>query len=166
MGSAAFNFAKGHALCTERSYPYQKKDGSCKESKCDIGIAQGKVIGYKGLAPVACFIPASFDAMMSAVAQQPVSVGIGANAHVFQSYKSGVIDGSCGKMPDHGVLVVGYGTDSAQGDYWKVKNSWGKTWGEDGYVRIKRDRSWRGECAILQSPSYPVVATTVTDVVV
>jgi len=76
---------------------------------------------------------------------------------VFQSYKSGVLTGMCGSTLDHGVLVVGYGTDAKGGDYWKVKNSWGPTWGMDGYVLLMRGKSGAGECGILSQPSYPVI---------
>merc|ERR1712194_357799 len=114
-------------------------------------------MGYKGLAPVARLIPASMNAMMSALQQQPVSVSIEADKAVFQQYVGGVVVGACGQMPDHGVLVVGYGTDEKYGDYFKIKNSWGADWGEHGYVRIARGTApfGRGECAVLNSPSYP-----------
>merc|ERR1711988_1179889 len=97
-------------------------------------------------------------ALMSAVAQQPVSIAIEADKAIFQSYKAGVLTGMCGAQLDHGVLVVGYGTDSSGGDYWKVKNSWGATWGMEGYVLLQRGKTGAGECGILSQPSYPVVS--------
>jgi C1A family cysteine protease len=161
-----YTYAEAHSMCTESTYPYKAKAGTCQASTCTEGVPKGAVTGWKGLAPVGKLIPASIKTMMSAVAQQPVSVSIEADKDVFHLYKSGVVKGSCGQTPDHGVLVVGYGTDTKLGDYWKVKNSWGKDWGEDGYVRIARGVTWRGECAILNSPSYPVVSKTTSSEVV
>ena len=69
-------------------------------------------------------------------------------------------DDECGDQLDHGVLIVGYGTDRIQGlDYWIVKNSWSPQWGEDGYVRILRnyDKSESGMCGIAVQPSFPIV---------
>lgn len=98
--------------------------------------------------------------MMSAVAQQPVSIAVEADKDIFQHYKSGVLSGSCGSSLDHGVLAVGYGTDSSAGEYWKVKNSWGSTYGESGYVLLARGKGIGGECGLLLSPSYPVVSSS------
>jgi len=95
---------------------------------------------------------------MEAVAQQPVSIAIEADKPTFQLYKGGVLTGPCGAKLDHGVLVVGYGTDGQ--DYWKVKNSWGPTWGEKGFVRLLRGKGLKGECGILSQPSYPKVTGT------
>ena len=70
-------------------------------------------------------------------------------------------DESCGKHGDidHGVLAVGYGTDlETQKPYWLVKNSWGETWGDAGYVKLARGskNEW-GMCAILKMSSFPIV---------
>ena len=79
----------------------------------------------------------------------------------FHFYKSGIYqDDDCGDQLDHGVLIVGYGTDRIRGlDYWIVKNSWSPQWGEDGYVRILRnyDKSDSGMCGIAVQPSFPIV---------
>merc|ERR1711982_74913 len=99
---------------------------------------------------------------MEALAQQPVSIAIEADKSVFQLYHSGVLAGTCGSSLDHGVLAVGYGTDGGKA-YWKVKNSWGTTFGEAGYIRMKKDKASPGQCGILKGPpSYPVIASSVT----
>merc|ERR1711862_1003802 len=127
----------GHSICLENSYPYEAKSGKCRVDGCTMGLPEGRVTGYKSLAPVSRLIPASMETMMSAVAQQPVSVSLQADKDVFRHYRSGIIDHDCGTKPDHAVLAVGYGTDTElKMDYWKVKNSWDVNWGEDGYVRF------------------------------
>merc|ERR1712194_814419 len=129
----AFQFAEKNAICTEGSYPYKGVDGTCQASSCTVGIPKGDVTGYKDVAKD------DMQALMEAVTQQPVSIAIEADKSAFQSYQSGVLSSTCGTSLDHGVLLVGYGSDNGQ-DYWKVKNSWGTTYGENGYVRLLRVR--------------------------
>jgi cathepsin L len=97
--------------------------------------------------------------MKQAVAQQPVAVAIEADTKYFQFYSGGVLtSSSCGTTRDHGVLTVGYGTENGI-NYWLVKNSWGSSWGEDGYVKIARSDSTNdaGICGIAMEPSFPSV---------
>merc|ERR1711918_260043 len=95
--------------------------------------------------------PKSATQLKAAVAKGPVSVAIEADKMAFQGYTGGVITGSsCGTKLDHGVLAVGYGTEDGE-DYFLVKNSWGASWGESGYVKIGQD----DVCGILDQPSYP-----------
>merc|ERR1711885_35351 len=76
---------------------------------------------------------------------------IEADRMAFQGYTGGVITGtSCGTQLDHGVLAVGYGTENGE-DYFLVKNSWGASWGESGYVKIGQ----ANVCGITQQPSFP-----------
>ena len=97
--------------------------------------------------------------MMAALAQQPVSIAIEADQKDFQMYKSGVFTGACGTNLDHGVLAVGYGTDNGS-DYYLVKNSWGTTWGQGGYIMLGRGKQYNsgsGQCGLLMQASYPVL---------
>merc|ERR1712039_180709 len=88
----------------------------------------------------------------------PVSIAVEADKSAFQLYRGGILSSTCGSNLDHGVLLVGYGTDNGQ-DYWKVKNSWGTSFGENGYIRLKRGKGGKGECGLLSGPpSFPVVS--------
>jgi len=148
-----FKYAEKNALCTEQSYPYKAKKGSCQKDSCTTAISKGGVTGYKD-------VPAdSEQALMSALNKQPVSIAIEADKSVFQLYKSGVLQGLCGASLDHGVLAVGYGTEDGK-DYWLVKNSWGASWGQKGYVKLLRGKGGSGECGLLKQASYPVVSSS------
>jgi len=151
MMDNAFTFLESHDSCTEESYPYEAKDSTCRASTCTIGVPKGAITGFKDVAED------DDQALMEAVAKQPIAVAIEADQMAFQLYNSGILTKECGAKLDHGVLLVGYGTEDGV-DYWKVKNSWGASWGEQGYVRIERNASKKhGECGINSSPSYPVV---------
>lgn len=107
-------------------------------------------------------------ALEAAVAQQPVAVAIEADQSVYQHYTGGVLtDDACGSKLDHGVLVVGYGVDDGK-KYWKVKNSWGSSWGEQGFIRIEKGSAAKGgECGIRKMAAFPTVKKArVTEVVV
>jgi len=150
----AFDWIKTHGVATEASYPYTSGEGT--RGTCSRVKENNAVVTVGGYIDVAADDEA---ALKSAVAQQPVSVAIEADKSVFQLYSGGVLDSaSCGKQLDHGVLVVGYGTDAGT-NYWKVKNSWGATWGEEGYIRMARGSNM---CGIASQPSYPTGAKSYT----
>ena len=85
-------------------------------------------------------------------------MAVDSNSYAFFSYSSGIIDSNCGTALDHAVTVVGYGAQNGI-PYWIVKNSWGASWGENGYVRIKRDltNGGAGVCGINLLVSYPTI---------
>ena len=93
---------------------------------------------------------------MKAVANQPVSVAVDASDRTFMLYSGGVMTGSCGTELDHGIAAIGYGVESDGTKYWILKNSWGTTWGEKGFLRMEKDISdKRGMCGLAMQPSYP-----------
>lgn len=148
----AFKFVIENGQCSNSEYPYTsgttKTGGTCK--KCSAVAQMNTCYDVK---------PNDQISLKGAVAQQPVAVAISADTKLFQSYSSGVItSSSCYTSLDHGVLVVGYGTENGQ-DYWLVKNSWSSTWGENGYVKIARSSSNNdpGICGIAMDPSFPSV---------
>lgn len=142
----AFEFVeKIGGLDTERDYGYWGMGGTCDADKMKrIAVS---IDGHEG-------VPKSDEgALRKAVSQQPVSVAICASD--LQFYGNGVVD-SCCKELDHGVLAVGYGEEGGR-PYWTVKNSWGATWGEEGFFRLARDvEDPDGTCAIATVASYPI----------
>ncbi|KDP38777.1 hypothetical protein JCGZ_05113 [Jatropha curcas] len=145
----AFGFIKKNGgLTTEANYPYQGTDDTCNTKKAADKAA--KINGYED-------VPANSEqALLKAVANQPVSVAIDASGSAFQFYSGGVFTGDCGTELDHGVTAVGYGTSDDGTKYWLVKNSWGTSWGENGYIRMERDIDAKeGLCGIAMEPSYP-----------
>ena len=136
-------------ICSEEDYPYQGVDNQCQDCETIVDIKK-----YGDI------YPKNEKVLKRAVAQQPVSVAIQANISSFRFYKEGIYsDYNCGDQLDHGVLVVGYGTDEVQNmDYWLVKNSWGKLWGEEGYIRILRNiNDKNGLCGIAMQPTIPLL---------
>jgi cathepsin L len=158
-----FKFLEADGDSTEADYAYTGKTGTCdsKKETAASGLKKAKITSYSDVTPKSC------TQLMAAVAKGPVSVAIEADQTGFQHYSTGVFSGTCGTSLDHGVLVVGYGTDGSS-EYWKVKNSWGTTWGDAGYIRMTKScsstgrrllggKTTAGECGILSQPSYPVV---------
>ncbi len=148
----AFDWVKSNGgITTEDAYPYTSSGGTtgtCTKT----GYTNNANVAPKSYTDVT---ENSVSALMTALAQQPVSIAIQANQLSFQSYSSGVLTGRCGTNLDHGVLAVGYGTWTDGTDYWKVKNSWGDSWGMDGYILI--ERSDDNLCGVLSAASYPTL---------
>ncbi|XP_048085060.1 cathepsin S, ortholog 1 isoform X1 [Alosa alosa] len=139
-------------------YPYERRVSSreqghdYREGKCRYSVRgrAGYCIDFR-------ILPSrSEKALQHTVANiGPVSVGINAMLPSLHHYRGGIYsDPQCNpKLTNHAVLVVGYGTENGQ-DYWLVKNSWGPAWGENGYVRMARNRN---QCGISNFAIFPTV---------
>lgn len=147
----AFKYVIEHGQCSLSSYPYTSgtgQSGSCKS--CSSVAHLSKCSNVK---------PNDQISLKGAIAQQPVAVAISADSRIFQSYSSGVITStSCYTSLNHGVLAVGYGEENGL-EYYLVKNSWGASWGDNGYVKIGRSDSTNdaGICGIAMDASFPSV---------
>jgi len=118
----AFNYVKGKGLETEQQYPYTGRDGSCRGE----GSPAVHIDGLKRIQ--------KDEGQMLTFLQQKGPISIGVDAGSFKSYRGGIMTSCSGRSLNHGVLIVGYGTQG--GKYWKIKNSWGASFGESGYIRV------------------------------
>ncbi|ETO07842.1 cathepsin l [Reticulomyxa filosa] len=154
-------------LCTETEYPYTGVDGTCNTNSCKTKYnLPSAFTDITAEDPSALEVAASEGCVSVAIEvilqnfclrTNKNKIKIKADQFAFQYYSSGILNGTCGTNIDHAVLVVGYGTLNGQ-DYWKVKNSWGTSWGEQGYVLICRncdENGGAGECGINLYPAYP-----------
>nr|QOV03072.1 cathepsin L1 [Dysdercus peruvianus] len=146
---SAFEFIKANGgIDTEASYPYEALNGRCRFKKSNVGATLNSFVD----------IPqGDEEALKKAIATVgPISVAIDAGESSFQFYSGGVYyEKKCSPYNlDHGVLAVGYGTENGQ-DYWLVKNSWNSKWGENGYIKMVRNKN--NNCGIASEASYPVV---------
>jgi len=138
-------------ICSEASYPYTAgggQSGACKKTCTPVT----KISGHKDVAVN------NDPALAASIVAQPTSVAIEADQSSFQFYSGGVLTAACGTNIDHAVLAVGYGKYTDGNCYWKVKNSWGASWGMSGYVLIGRGSQYgaEGQCGILSGPSVPI----------
>ena len=146
----AFKYIKDNGgIDTEESYPYEDQYNICRYRKKDVGATD---IGFIDIPH------GDEDALKAAVATVgPVSVAIDASGFISQFYAEGVYnDPNCSSENlNHGVLAVGYGVDDNGEEYWLVKNSWGTKWGDEGYIKMARNK--QNMCGIASMASYPQV---------
>lgn len=136
---------------TEASYPYGETQSSCKFDAANIG---GECKAYMEI------MAGNEVALKQAVATVgPVAAGIDGSQQSFMFYKSGLyFEPKCGNTEgdiNHAVTVVGYGKTEDGEEYWLCKNSWDTDWGEEGYVRMARNKN--NHCGITTLASYPLV---------
>jgi C1A family cysteine protease len=142
----AIEYAGNNGLEVETDYPYTARDGKCKYDSSKA------VKTNKGYAYVTANNTNELKTALANIG--PVSVAIEADQSVFQFYSKGVISAGCGADLDHAVLTVGY-TKVGVLEAFIVKNSWGKSWGDQGYVylsTIQQLNRGQGACGILAIP--------------
>jgi len=148
---SAFEYIRDNkGIDTEKSYPYEARDGQCRYKSTTTGATDIGFVDIKSGSE------SDLEAAIATIG--PISVAIDASRMSFQLYKQGVYDEArcSSSMLDHGVLAVGYGTDAKTGKkYYIVKNSWNEGWGDKGYILMSREKN--NQCGIATSASYPTV---------
>ncbi|XP_060807624.1 procathepsin L-like isoform X1 [Amyelois transitella] len=137
---AAFRYAARKGLLMENYYPYTGKKGQCRIPSHIRRVRPRRW----------AMIPAGDEEGMERALATigPLAVGINASPFTFQLYRSGIYDDPfCFPWRlNHAMLLVGYTED-----YWILLNWWGKNWGEDGYMRIRRGYN---RCGVSNMAAY------------
>ena len=142
----AFEYIRDKGISLESEYPYRGRDQKCQKKSSSF-----KLEGYVD-------VPQNdSNQLLIALNIQPISVAVEADQISWQLYMGGIVTWDCGTNLDHGVLLVGSGHDKDKNlDFWRIKNSWGYGWGEDGYIRlVRKAEKGPGICGIAMDPSYP-----------
>lgn len=130
-------YASKEGIAIKSEYPYTGVDGTCNSSKTKT---RHSVSGYFHVTQN------NATAFVEAAAIKPLSAAINASGIYFQLYKSGIYTKSCDgafEKLNHEILVVGYAPE-----YYIIKNSWGSSWGESGYIRFGRIANPQGQCGV------------------
>ncbi|KAL4485362.1 hypothetical protein ABPG72_008538 [Tetrahymena utriculariae] len=130
----AFDFINQNGIPTEASSPYKAVKGACKMTSGPYKISSHTDIK-------------SCNDLLDNLQKQPIAQAV--DATNFQFYTQGIFS-DCGTNLDHGVLLVGY---SSSEQYWKIKNSWGTSWSENGYIKFAAGNN----CGLCNMASFPTV---------
>ncbi|XP_057444084.1 cysteine endopeptidase RepA-like [Lotus japonicus] len=148
----AFDYVtRRDGISTEAGYPYEKAAGTCRFKEASQRVSF-PIYGYEWVSSN------NEEALLQAVAKQPVIVAIDATGDDLKHYSGGIFRGQCGTDLNHAITLVGFGIDKDGSKYWIGKNLWGTDWGEGGYIRLPRGGySEEGICGIAMSPLYPKI---------
>jgi len=125
----AVDYLADGGSCIQTDYPYTARDGTCKKT-CTPAVKPNKSV--KGTTEAA---------LSAALNVGPVGVAVDASGG-FQSYHTGIFNGPCGTALNHAILAVGFASTPSK--YWIVKNSWGTTWGNKGYIHMAQGKNLCG----------------------
>lgn len=145
----AFPYIIRNGLASETKYPYVGVKGVCR---ADLTQSVSEITGFRVLRGN------DEEIMKQWVSRTPVAVGVCGLAKSFLMYTGGIYDDpQCGDTLNHALLIVGYGTTPNGIDYWRAKNSWGVWWGEEGFIRIRRNSGApEGVCGIAKAPTFAI----------
>jgi len=122
----------------ETAYPYTAQTGTCQRTQ--HGPPEAQISNYTCLSTPQGAVANEDQMAAYLVANGPIAIAM--DAGLLESYSSGIINptaGQCSQVQlDHAIIIVGFGVDATAGAFWIVRNSWGETWGEQGYFRIVR----------------------------
>ncbi|KAF1314650.1 Cysteine protease family c01a, partial [Globisporangium splendens] len=146
--SYALQYVKSKgSICTADSYPYTSGDGTT--GTCNTSSCTAKTLTISSVTSVS----ATEAALISAIAKQPVAVAVAAGNNAWKQYSGGVLSSCETTDLDHAVLAVGYDTTS-----FKLKNQWGTSWGNNGFINLKRNGA-DSACSVVNPYSvYPNIA--------
>jgi len=151
LNDGAFQYViekQGGQFMLESDYPYKGRDQDCK---FDATKGQAKISKFNMITK-----GSEADLADKCKTCGPISIAIDASHITFQLYFHGIYNEKrCSSTElDHAVGCVGYGTEDDK-NYWIVRNSWGKHWGEKGYIRMIKDVN--NQCGEATSACYPII---------
>jgi C1A family cysteine protease len=147
---AGFKYIMDKGISLASEYKYEGRDGACRKKSANYKLTGCVQVKHD-----------DGDELLEALTKGPVSIAVKADNSAFMYYRSGIITKSCGTDRDeldHGITLVGAGIDkNTNTPFWIAKNSWGSSWGESGFVKIKREAKGHGVCGINMDNAYPLV---------
>jgi len=150
----AIDWISQNGLCTDSSYPYTSgssgQTGTCKKTCTPQKLPFVSSVD----------VSSGESNLQTALQKQPITVVVTAGNNAWKQYGGGVLSSCPQAQSDHAVFAVGYGTSTSP--YFKIRNSWGTSWGENGYIYLKRGVGGTGTCNVAEAPTYPQISGTTT----